>query len=326
MINRRTFLSRSMLGTAGLTLGLWSCGEDGPAQAEKTPAPPLVLATWTNREAVAAAAGIIDSKGTALDAVEAGVRVAEANPEDMSVGYGGRPDRDGRVTLDACIMDHAGNAGSVACVEDIMHPVSVARKVMEKTPHVMLVGEGAARFALENGFERTDLLTPEARRQWEVWRKTEEYRPEVNIERHDTIGMLALDAEGRLAGACTTSGMAYKMHGRVGDSPIIGAGLFVDGEVGGACATGLGEYVMKTLGSFLIVELMRQGWSPGDACRETVRRLVDKYPLDPAGPYQVGFIALNAAGEWGGCSVAPGFSCTLQREKQLQTLEAPYLV
>ena len=281
-----------------------------------------MIATWQNTGATGAAATVLGQGGAALDAVEAGARFVEADPQDMSVGYGGRPDRDGRVTLDACIMDHEGRAGSVTCLEHIMHPVSVARRVMEVTPHVMLTGSGALQFALEQGFQRADLLTPKARREWEAWLEHQQYRPEVNVERHDTIGLLALDPQGRLAGACTTSGMAFKMHGRVGDSPIIGAGLYVDGEAGAACATGLGEYVMTTLGSFLIVELMRQGRSPQEACREAIERLVKKIHPDRHDPYQVGFIALNPKGEWGAYSVQPGFACTLQQEDTPQVIEA----
>src|SRR5699024_6667253 len=191
-----------------------------------------------------------------------------SDPDERSVGYGGRPDRDGKVTLDACIMDENANIGSVAALEHIKHPISVARAVMEKTPHVMLVGEGALEFALANGFKKENLLTEKSKKEWEEWLKTSEYKPVVNIENHDTIGMLALDASGNLSGACTTSGMAYKMHGRVGDSPIIGAGLFVDNEVGAATSTGDGEEVIRTVGSHLVVELMRQGNSPQEACEE----------------------------------------------------------
>jgi Asparaginase len=174
----------------------------------------------------------------------------EADPNDISVGYGGLPDRDGHVTLDACIMDEFGNAGSVSFLQHIMHPISVARLVMEKTPHVMLSGEGALRFALEQGFQKENLLTEGSKRAWEEWKVESKYKPVINIERHDTIGMVAIDSQNRIAGACTTSGAGYKMHGRVGDSPIIGAGMFADNEVGGAAATGLGEMVLRTLGCF----------------------------------------------------------------------------
>ncbi len=256
-----------------------------------------------------------------MDAVEAGVRVAEADLENMTVGKGGYPDRDGHVSLDACIMDAAGNCGAVAALEHIAHPISVARMVMEKTPHVMLVGEGALQFALENGFEREELLMPAAKKAWEEWLKDKKYEPIMNIENqpfaaerlpgneynHDTIGMLALDSDGNMSGACTTSGMAFKMRGRVGDSPIIGAGLYVDNEVGGATSTGVGEEVIRTVGSFLVVELMRQGRSPEEACREAVERIIRKKP-ETAKTIQVGFLAMNKQGEYGAYALQPGFS------------------
>jgi N4-(beta-N-acetylglucosaminyl)-L-asparaginase len=239
--------------------------------------------------------------------VEAGARVPEADPKNNSVGYGGAPDRDGRVTLDACIMDEFGNCGSVACLEHIMHPISVARKVMEKTPHVMLVGDGALQFALENGFTKQNLLTPESEKAWQEWLKTSQYAPVINVENHDTIGMIAMDSNGNLSGACTTSGLAYKMHGRVGDSPIIGAGLYVDNEVGAATSTGLGEEVIRIVGCHLVVELMRQGYSPEKACRAAVERIVKKQPKKSK-DIQVGFLALNTAGEYGAFCLQKGFN------------------
>jgi isoaspartyl peptidase/L-asparaginase-like protein (Ntn-hydrolase superfamily) len=254
---------------------------------------------------------ILGAGGYALDAVEAGVRVPEADPEVISVGYGGLPDADGKVTLDACIMDENGRAGSVTFLEHIMHPISVARLVMERTPHVMLSGDGALKFALQNGFKKENLLTPAAKEAWKKWKKTNKgFSPVINIEKetrekHDTIGMLAMDSRGRLCGACTTSGMAFKMHGRVGDSPIVGAGMYVDGKVGGAAATGTGELVMRTLGSFLVVELMRNGLSPGEACREAVNRIRERNP--DYRKHQVGFIALNIQGITGAFSIQPGF-------------------
>ena len=239
--------------------------------------------------------------------MEAGAKVPEADPKETSVGYGGLPDRDGKVTLDACIMDEAGNCGSVAFLEHIVHPISVARLVMEKTPHVMLVGEGALRFALANGFRKTRLLTKESEKAWKEWLKKAEYKPVVNIENHDTIGIVAMDASGNLSGACTTSGMAYKMHGRVGDSPIIGAGLYVDNEIGAAAATGVGEEVVKVVGCHLVVELMRQGRTPEQACREAVERILKKNPAK-ARDIQVGFLALNKNGEYGAWCLQKGFT------------------
>jgi len=250
---------------------------------------------------------ILSSNGRALDAVEAGARVPEGDSNNTSVGLGGAPDREGKVTLDACIMDELGNCGSVAFLENIVHPISVARLVMEKTPHVMLVGEGAMKFALANGFKKEKLLTEKSKRAFQAWKKKQQYKPVANIENHDTIGIVALDANGNLSGACTTSGMAYKMHGRVGDSPIIGAGLFVDGEIGAATSTGVGEEVIKIAGGHLVVELMRQGLSPFEACREAVNRIVKKNP-SKAKELQVGFLALNKNGEHGSYCILPGFN------------------
>ncbi|MFQ5448162.1 MAG: N(4)-(beta-N-acetylglucosaminyl)-L-asparaginase, partial [Saprospiraceae bacterium] len=268
MTTRRKFITHTVRGTMAAALGGLSVGAcadpQSPASAKSIP---LALSTWPfGIKANDKAWKIMTAGGSALDAVEAGVKVIEADPENSSVGYGGLPDRDGRVTLDACIMNAAGDAGSVSCLEHIVHPISVARLVMEKTPHVMLVGDGALQFALEEGFKKENLLTEKSLKAWEKWKKKSKYEPAINAELHDTIGMITIDKAGDIAGACTTSGLAYKMHGRVGDSPIIGAGMYADNEVGGAAATGMGELVLKTLGSFLIVELMRQGMSPQQAC------------------------------------------------------------
>ena len=297
-------------------------------------AKPIVVSTWDFGVAANQAAwAVLKDGGSALDAVETGVRIPEADLSNVTVGKGGYPDRDGYVTLDACIMDHQGNCGAVAALEHIAHPISVARLVMERTPHVMLVGEGALQFARENGFEQEQLLTPKGDDAWRAWLREGKYEPVINIENksfntdklpgnrynHDTIGMLAIDSAGNLSGACTTSGMAFKMRGRVGDSPIIGAGLFVDNDVGGATATGVGEEVIRTVGSFLVVELMRQGASPHDACREAVERIIKKKP-ETARQIQVGFLALNKDGEYGAFSLQKGFSyavCDAQQQDLL---------
>lgn len=272
---------------------------------------PLVISTWNfGVGANAEAWKILSTNGRALDAVEKGVHVPEADPNESSVGLGGLPDRDGRVTLDACIMDEFANCGSVACLEHIVHPISVARKVMELTPHVMLVGEGALQFALANGFTKENLLTPSSEKAWKEWLEKAEYKPIVNIENHDTIGMLALDASQNLSGACTTSGMAYKMHGRLGDSPIIGAGLYVDNEIGAATSSGLGEEVIRIVGSHLVVELMRQGNSPQRACELAVKRIVKKQP-EKSKQIQVGFLAINKNGEYGAYALQKGFTYAL---------------
>jgi len=275
---------------------------------EKKITKPIVISTWNfGMSANAEAWKILSKSGRALDAVEAGVHVPEADPTINTVGYGGLPDRDGRVTLDACIMDEHANIGAVACLEYIVHPISVARKVMEKTPHVMLVGDGALQFALANGFKKENLLTKESEQAWKEWLKKAEYKPLVNIENHDTIGMIALDARQNLSGACTTSGMAYKMHGRVGDSPIIGAGLFVDNEIGAATSTGVGEEVIRICGSHLVVELMRQGNTPQQACELAVKRIVNNQP-EKSKEMQVGFLALSKNGELGAYALQKGFT------------------
>ena len=303
-MKRRNFLKVSGLASAGLAVS----AEARPLEKSRLiSGATCVLSTWRHgMDANKAAWTILDRAGSALDAVESGVRVTESDPESQSVGLGGLPDREGKVTLDACIMDHESNCGSVAFLQNIENPISVARRVMENTPHVFLAGEGAYRFAREEGFPHTELLTEKSRQAWEKWKADEQSKkPSINQENHDTIGMLALDAKGNLSGACTTSGWAYKLHGRVGDSPIIGAGLFVDNEVGAACATGMGEAVIRIAGSATVVELMRHGYSPQQACKEAVERIKAKHKdLDGL---QVGFLALNKSGEVGAHSVYAGF-------------------
>ena len=298
IIRRRNFLKQLSAGAAAVS------AFTSQALAKPT-AKPIVVSTWEHGiNANAEAWKILDKGGSALDAVEAGVRVTEAE-DNLSVGYGGLPDRDGNVTLDACIMNGNGDCGAVAFLEGIKHPVSVARQVMEETPHVMMVGEGALQFALDQGFKQENLLTERAEKAWKEWVKEAEYKPIINVENHDTIGMVALDAQGNLSGACTTSGLAYKMHGRVGDSPIIGAGLFVDNEVGAATATGMGEAIVKICGAHLIVELMRQGNSPQQACEKAVRRISKQKNTKDI---QIGFLAISKQGEVGAYSLQPGFN------------------
>ncbi len=307
------------MGTAMAGSGLWGCASEQnhnghPVAASINPhsqsSLPIVIATWDNLKATEAAAEVLNNGGGALDAVEQGAKIPEADPQDNSVGYGGLPDRSGIVTLDACIMDHQGNAGAVCFLQNIMHPISVARRVMESTPHVMLSGQGALEFALAEGFEEENLLSEDSKQHWEQWKVEKKPYGEINFENHDTIGILALDQQGNISGACTTSGLAFKMHGRVGDSPIIGAGMYVDNEVGGACATGVGEYVMKTLGSFLIVELMRQGRSPQEACEEAIQRIVKRHPKVYR-EYEVGYLAVNKKGQHGAYGTEQGFEYTL---------------
>lgn len=287
---------------------------------------PVVISTWNHGLAANEGAWkILEKGGTALDAVEKGVMVTEDDLSNLSVGLGGLPDREGKVTLDASIMDHMGNCGGVAFLQRIKHPVSVARMVMEKTPHVLLVGAGAQKFALENGFSlESEKLTPSAEKAYKEWLKKSEYHPKANIENHDTIGMVAMDAVGNLSGSCTTSGLAYKMHGRVGDSPIIGAGMYVDNEIGAACATGVGETVLKICGSFLVVELMRQGLSPADACKKAIERLITKSPNIK--DVQVGFLAINKNGEHGSYAIQKGFNYALADESGNKLFDSDYHV
>ena len=290
---------------------------------------PIVISTWNfGVKANGAAWEILINNGRALDAVEAGVKIPEGDPAERSVGFGGRPDRDGRVTLDACIMDEFANIGSVACLEHIKHPISVARAVMEKTPHVMLVGDGALQFALSQGFIKENLLVEESEKEWKEWLKTSQYKPIANIENHDTIGMIALDSFGNLSGACTTSGMAFKMHGRVGDSPIIGAGLYVDNEIGAATATGHGEEVIRITGCHLVVELMRQGKSPQKACEEAVSRIVKltKNRNKNLKDIQVGFIALNKKGEYGAYCIQGGFNYAVNDNSGNKLVDSDYFL
>jgi N4-(beta-N-acetylglucosaminyl)-L-asparaginase len=284
---------------------------------------PLVIATWKNEKAIEAAWLQLQAGKSALDAVEAGARIPEADPEDTSVGYGGYPDRDGNVSLDACIMDEKGNAGSVMFLEHIMHPVSVARMVMEKTPHVFLAGEGALQFALDQGFKKENLLTEQAKKAWEEWKVHSKYQPVINIERHDTIGILALDQNANLSGACSTSGLAFKMKGRVGDSPIIGAGLYVDNEVGAATATGLGESVVKKVGAFSIVEMMRQGMHPEKACKEAAKRLLTVKTKEE---FQVGYIAMNKKGEIGAFALRQGFQASLMSPEGFKLIQSDFIL
>jgi N4-(beta-N-acetylglucosaminyl)-L-asparaginase len=332
MSTRREFLIGAGAGLAALgstNLVKAATGDDAPKYNREKKPRPMVISTWNHGVASNARAWDLIARGwSALDAVERGVHVAEGDPNIRSVGYGGLPDREGHVTLDSCIMDWRGNAGSVAFLEGIKHPVSVARKVMEDTPHVMLVGEGAKQFALDNDFKDEDLLTDEARLQWQKWLEKSDYKPWSGPNEpdpsHDTIGMLALDTKGRLSGSCTTSGLGFKMHGRVGDSPIIGAALFVDNKVGAACATGVGEEVMKTVGSFLIVELMRQGLSPQEACRTAVGRIVENNP--DWRNIQVGYLALDNRGNYGAFALQKGFQFAIQNSTESDLVDAPYWI
>lgn len=306
-----------------------------------------MISTWdAGLEAITAAWKILSANGRSLDAVEQGVMVIEAS-QNCCVGLGANPDRDGFVTLDACIMDEFSNCGSVAFLERIKHPVSVARRVMEKTPHVMLVGSGAQQFAIAEGFPLEDQkLSPAAQQSYNEWLKKSEYKPVINIENiparqegnhnhgpsaparlengdwnHDTIGMVALDTKGNLSGSCTTSGMGFKMRGRIGDSPIIGAGLFVDNEIGACVATGQGEDVIRVAGAHSVVEMMRHGSLPEEACKKVIERIV-KIKGDKAKDIQVAFLALNKKGETGAFAIHKGFSYAIKSNQKEELLSS----
>lgn len=323
MSGRRSFLKKSLLAAPSLLLpGAFhkQVQLSKPPQSEAWQ--PLILSTWQHGLAANQKAWqVLEESGSIIDAVEQGVKVTESDLSNLSVGLQGLPDREGIVTLDASIMKGDGSCGSVSFVRQIKHPITLARKVMEKTPHVMLSGEGARQFAIAEGMPvEEEKLSPKAEEAYKKWKETSEYKPIINIENHDTIGMIGLDKDGNMAGSCTTSGLAYKMHGRVGDSPIIGAGLFVDEEVGAATATGMGESIIRICGSFLIVELMRQGRTPQEACEEAVKRLIAKH--SDVDDIQAGFLAMNKDGEYGAYAVHPGFNFALQNRKDNSLVDA----
>ena len=331
MTGRRKFIYSSLLGGFGLMIAKKSSASAKQVKAVK--GKPVVISTWdTGIAANKAAWEVLSANGRALDAVEKGVMVTESS-QNCCVGLGANPDRDGYVTLDASIMDDKFNCGSVAFLERIKHPISVARRVMEKTPHVMLVGEGAQQFAVAEGFPLEEQkLSEEAQKAYDNWLKKSEYKsPAINVEskqghgpfaphklengewNHDTIGMVAMDAEGNLSGSCTTSGAGFKMRGRVGDSPIIGAGLYVDNEIGACTSTGQGEDVIRVAGSHSVVECMRQGLPPEEACKKIIERIV-KIKGEKVKEIQVAFLALNKEGKVGAFAIHPGFSFALRRD------------
>ncbi len=336
MLNRRKFLQLSTFSAP--LLSIKNVFTNSKAQTK-----PIVVSTWDNgKEVNTEAWKILSKNGRSLDAVEAGAIYVE-DTINCCIGLGGYPDRDGIVTLDSCIMDEHANCGSVGAIEQIKHPVSVARKIMETTPHIMLVGAGAQQFALENGFKKeSGKLSPEAKEAYQNWLKKSDYKPEINIENkkgngpfappffddgsvnHDTMGLVALDASGNMSGAVTTSGMAFKIHGRVGDSPIIGAGLFVDNEVGAATSSGVGEEVMRICGTHLVVEYMRQGDSPETACRKAIERIVKRDPAK-AKTLQVGFLALSKKGQYGAYAIQKGFVFAVKSNGEEKIIPSKYV-
>lgn len=331
-MNRRSFLEMGALAAPFFSFK--------PAYGGQKP---IVISTWESGMPVNAEAWkVLGTKGKSIDAVEAGAVYMETQV-NCCVGLGGFPDRDGIVTLDSCIMDEKANCGAVAGLERIKHPVSVARKLMEKTPHVLLVGAGAQQFALENGFALEEqALSAEAEKAYREWLIKSEYKPVINIENkkqngpfappffedgsanHDTMGLVAMDAHSNLSGAVTTSGMAFKLHGRVGDSPVIGAGLFVDNEVGAAVSTGVGEEVIRICGTHLVVEYMRLGLSPEQACKKAVERIVKRNPKKSK-TLQVGFLALNKKGQYGAYAIQEGFVFCVRSGKENRIVESKFM-
>jgi len=316
-ITRRYF--HKLLGTVVSLPLITTCRNVAQTESSTITSGNLVLSTWNNRRANETAINSLKKNQDLLTAIEKGINTVEANPDDMSVGYGGRPDRDGNVTLDACIMDHNGHAGAVTYLKNYMHPISIARKVLEDTPHVILSGSGAAKFAEAQGYKSQDLMTDKSRKEYQKWLEKGLYSPKVNIERHDTIGMIASDRDNNMSGGCSTSGLSYKMAGRVGDSPIIGAGLYVDNDYGCATATGLGELVLESCTTFLIVELMRQGLSPQKACEEAISRVISK---NSTKNIQVGVIAMDKNKNIGAFSIQKGFNFVKSIETETTLIEA----
>jgi len=315
-MKRRDFFKSSLFG---LSIPSFIFGKSKISRNKNNP---LIITTWNYPKANEIALGLLNNHGNAIDAVEAGCRIVEADEENIYVGIGSLPDENGKVTLDSCVMDSSGNCGSVAFLQNIVHPVSVARKVMDDTKHIMLVGDGAKKFALSKGFKHKNLLTKKSSKAWRDWLKDK--RNMSPHDTHDTISMLAQDHNGDLAGACTTGGWAYKMHGRVGDSPIIGAGLYVDNEIGSAAATGLGEEVIKISGSFLVVELMRQGYSPTKACEKALSRVIKAHNGNP--DFQIGFIAMRKDGEVGSACLKRSFDYLVSKNMNTKLYKVKGLI
>jgi N4-(beta-N-acetylglucosaminyl)-L-asparaginase len=324
--SRREFIRTGAgIGAAALFTGRLA----EPAIGLETAGPLRVVSSGNGLRATDKAMALLREGESPLDAVISGVNIVESDPEDMSVGYGGLPNADGVVQLDASVMDGpTHSAGAVAALERIKNPSKVARLVMERTPHVLLVGEGALKFALANGFVEEDLLTEKSRRAWQAWKKERAGRkagapssvpgrePEDGVRvlrTHGTITCLALDERGRMAGVTTTSGLSFKLAGRVGDSPIIGAGLYVDNEVGAAGSTGLGEANLQTCACVKIVDLMERGSSPEQACLKVCEFVARKSRLwarfqgpDGRPGFGLDFYALNKKGVYGAAGLYAG--------------------
>lgn len=291
-------------------------------------AEPIVIATWPFGQAAARTAlTMLEAGRPALDAVIGGAQAVEDDPKVMWVGYGGLPNALGTVQLDACVMDgRTMSCGGVAAVENVVHVAALARRVMEKTPNVLLVGEGARLFAVEQGFPLQSLSTPESLAEWQRMRPIPQSPTNVREKGHDTVTVLALDRKGTLGGACSTSGLPHKLPGRVGDSPLIGSGLYVDDTAGAAGATGVGEEIIRIGGSHLIVETMRAGRSAQEACEFAVRRVNQLAVRRGVHPAQVSFLALDAKGRPGAaCTAGANFEYAVGRGSNVQLVKAKAL-
>jgi isoaspartyl peptidase/L-asparaginase-like protein (Ntn-hydrolase superfamily) len=318
-ISRRKFVGSTAVGLiSGVALQTGQSAERKPKPGEV----PLIVSTWPfGKPANDAALQALSAGGSILDAVEKGISVTESDITNHYVGLSGDPNAAGVVQLDACIMSGPGHkAGSVAALEGIRHPISAARRVMEKTRHVMLVGEGARMFALAEGLESVPL---DSRERYEAWQKRIPISAKPaglgGKQSHDTIALLVLGADRTISGGCSTSGLAGKLPGRVGDSPIIGSGLYVDNEVGAAGATGVGENVMRYCGSFMVVEFMRQGLDPDEACRQTIQRIARQ---DPKGmDLTISFIALDKQGRFGAATTNKSFQYAVTTPSFSEVLE-----
>ena len=311
------------MGVLGATAA--AAGQGAEPSVEKDEAP-LIVSTWAfGKASNDMALKVLLQRGSILDAVEQGIWVTESDTTNRSVGLSGNPNAAGVVQLDACIMLGPGHkAGSVAAIEGIRHPISAARRVMEKTPHVMLVGEGARMFALEERLESVEVNSRELYDKWQKQRAAARSGPAgKKPENHDTLALLVLGADGNIAGGCSTSGLSGKLPGRVGDSPIIGSGLYVDNDVGAAGATGLGENVMRYCASFLIVEFMRQGMLPHEACLEAIRRIMRIEPKGAA--LSINFVALDKHGRYGAAGTDRGFEYAVTTQSGSQVLANPAL-
>ncbi len=317
-MRRRDFLLRGAAAGFGFLASSGVRGETAPSGC--TLDSPVIISTWPfGKAANLEALSILEAGGTALDAVEGGVMTAEADSSITTVGYGGFPNRDGEVELDAAIFDGATRDGGAVCaLTGFRHPVQVARKVMDRSPHLMLVGEGASSFADSCGFSRQETLSEGAREAYRKWKKKHP-AGDGKAEGHDTLGQVALSRSGSIAAACTSSGMAWKLPGRVGDSPIVGHGLFADDRVGGCVATGMGEEISKVCGSFLVVELMRQGATPDEAIGETLDRIASRPGQNPR--VQAAFVALSRDGNHGAGAIGSDFHYAITRDQETQVIK-----